>query len=226
MTSPEPPAPTARLGPLATSGVAREAGQTHDAGLTRAGDQTAATRKAGAARRDGGTVLVGVISDTHGFLYPEVKAALVGVDHIIHAGDIGSQFVLEELRKLAPVTAVRGNCDLGGWSQSLPVVTALDLGGVRIVVGHRRDRLPDGGIGPLLEEGATPQLPAVEPTAHSRRLLVATGHSHIACLEERDGVIFLNPGSAGPQRFGRPRTIARVHVRDGEVDAEIVIVQA
>ncbi len=208
------------------AGAAREAGQTHDAGLTRAGDQTAAARKAGAAPCGGKTVLVGVISDTHGLLYPEVKAALVGVDHIIHAGDIGSLRVLEDLRKLAPVTAVRGNCDLDGWSHSLPVVTTVDLGGVRIVVGHRRDSLPSSGIGRRLDEGANPRLPAVEPTAPAGRLLVITGHSHLACVEERDGVILLNPGSAGPRRFGRPRTIARVELRDGEAEAEIVIVHA
>jgi putative phosphoesterase len=186
-----------------------------------------AVRQPGAADRVGNTLLVAVISDTHGILYPEVKAALVGVDHIIHAGDIGSLSVLEELRKLAPVTAVRGNCDLDGWSESLPGVTTVDLAGVRILVGHRRDSMPGGGIGARMDDAATPQqVRPVEPTASAERLLLISGHSHLASLEERDGVIFLNPGSAGPRRFGRPRTIARVELRDGEAEAQIVIVQS
>ena len=171
--------------------------------------------------------MVAVISDTHGILYPEVKAALAGVDHIIHAGDIGSLSVLEELRKLAPVTAVRGNCDLDGWSQSLPVVARVDLAGVRIVVGHRRDSIPGGGVGSRMDEAALPRrVHPVESIASPGRLLVISGHSHMASLEERGDVIFLNPGSAGPSRFGRPRTIARVELRDGEVEVRIVIVQA
>ena len=186
-----------------------------------------AARQPGAADHGGKALLVAVISDTHGILYPEIKAALAGVDHIIHAGDIGSLSVLEELRKLAPVTAVRGNCDLDGWSQSLPVVATVEVAGVRMVVGHCRDSIPGGAVGSRMDEAAPPQQAhAVESTASARRLLVISGHSHVASLEERDGVIFLNPGSAGPRRFGRPRTIARVELRDGEAEAQIVIVQA
>lgn len=190
-------------------------------------DLAGAAGQPGAADHGSKTLLVAVISDTHGILYPEIKAALAGVDHIIHAGDIGSLSVLEELRKLAPVTAVRGNCDLDGWSQSLPVVASVDLAGVRIVVGHRRDSIPGGGVDSRMDGAAPPQQAhAVGSTATAGCLLVISGHSHLASLEERDGVIFLNPGSAGPRRFGRPRTIARVELRDGEAEAQIVIVQA
>ena len=152
----------------------------------------------------GTAIVVGVLSDTHGHLYPEVRRLLAGVDHIVHAGDIGSAAVLEELRRLAPVTAVRGNCDLDGWAQSLPVVASADLGGVRVVVRHQRDR----------------QLGA-HTTGHT---LIVSGHSHLASIQERDGTLFLNPGSAGPQRFGRPRTLAIVQIRDGTVTADIVTV--
>ena len=82
---------------------------------------------------------MGVLSDTHGHLYPEVKDALAGGDHIVHAGDIGSPWVLEDLRKIAPVTAVRGNTDLDAWSQALPAVATMELAGVKVVVRHQPD---------------------------------------------------------------------------------------
>jgi len=113
---------------------------------------------------------------------------------------------LKELRRLGPVTAVRGNCDLDGWAQSLPVMASADLGGVRVVVRHQRDR----------------QLGA-HTAGHT---LIVNGHSHLASIQERDGTLFLNPGSAGPQRFGRPRTLAIVQIRDGTVTADIVTVHA
>jgi len=144
-------------------------------------------------------VVVGVLSDTHGHLYPEVVQALAGVDHIIHAGDVGSPQVLAGLRKLAPVTAVRGNCDLDAWAEVLPPTAELELGGVHILVGHIAAR--------LREQAETPAR-GPEPAF----AVVINGHSHMAALEERDGVLHLNPGSAGPGRFGRPRTIARLSI--------------
>lgn len=157
---------------------------------------------------------MGVLSDTHGHLYPEVKDALAGVDHIVHAGDIGSPWVLGDLRKIAPVTAVRGNTDLDAWSQALPAVATVDLAGVKVVVRHQLDpnewRVAPGS-------GSST---ADSPAGHT---IVVTGHSHIASIEQRGRVLFLNPGSAGPQRFGRPRTLALVEIRDGLPSAEIVV---
>lgn len=155
--------------------------------------------------------VVGVISDTHGQLPARVKALLQGSDHIVHAGDIGSERVLAELRAIAPVTAVRGNCDLATWSRALPVRAELVLGGIHIVVGHIAAAL------------------RVAPESQ----VVITGHSHTASLERRGGVLLLNPGSAGPRRFGRPRTVARLVIRatgengtgtqdDARSDAEIL----
>ena len=160
--------------------------------------------------------VVGVISDTHGHLYAEVKRVLEGVDHIIHAGDVGSPQVLTELRGIAPVTAVRGNCDYDSWAQALPVQAELELAGVRILVGH-----------------VAAQLRTVAPPGFA---VVVTGHSHLAATETRDGILHLNPGSAGPLRFGRPRTVARLTIRPSRgggasarevarVEAEIVIVE-
>lgn len=152
-------------------------------------------------------VVIGVISDTHGQLPARVKTLLQGSDHIVHAGDIGSERVLAELRTIAPVTAVRGNCDLEAWSRALPVRAELELGGVHIVVGH---------IAAALRIAEDSQV-------------VITGHSHMAALEWRCGILHLNPGSAGSQRFGRPRSVARLVIqpagadRQGaQIDAEIV----
>jgi putative phosphoesterase len=165
-------------------------------------------------------ITVGVLSDTHGHLYPEVKQILAGVDHIIHAGDVGSARVLADLRTLAPVTAVRGNCDLDGWAKALPVRAELDLGGARILVGHIAARLWG-----LAEAGGH--------GSGAGYSVVITGHSHLAAIEHREGTVYLNPGSAGPGRFGRSRTVALLTIRpesaDGpgcaaDVGAEIVIV--
>jgi len=164
-------------------------------------------------------LVIGVISDTHGRVYAEVEKALEGVDHIIHAGDVGSQEVLQTLRHIAPVTAVRGNVDMGGWADALPSRAEVELGGVCFVVAHISPR-PDGA-------GCV-----------GRPVVVVAGHSHIAAEEWRGDVLYLNPGSAGPRRFGRPRTLARVEIRssrergaadDGgggaEVVAEIIPIQ-
>jgi putative phosphoesterase len=114
------------------------------------------------------------------------------VDHIIHAGDVGSAEVLRVLRSIAPVVAVRGNCDLGGWADALPAWAEVELAGVHIVVGHIAPRPASGSAG--------------------QALVVVSGHSHIASLEQRGPVLHINPGSAGPRRFGRPRTIAKLEI--------------
>ncbi len=141
-------------------------------------------------------IVVGVISDTHGQLPARVKTLLQGSDHIVHAGDIGSETVMAELRAIAPVTAVRGNCDLEGWSRDLPLRAELELGGVHIVVGH---------IAAALRVAEDSQV-------------VITGHSHLAALEWRCGILHLDPGAAGPRRFGRPRTVARLVIQPAGED--------
>jgi putative phosphoesterase len=138
-----------------------------------------------------GSITVGVLSDTHGHLYPQVVKLLEGVDHIIHAGDIGSLQVLAALRAIVPVTAVRGNCDHYDWAASLPAEAEVEIGGVRILVGHIAGRLRE--------------------TKQGFRVVV-TGHTHRMESAEREGLLYLNPGSAGPERFGHPRTMALLHV--------------
>jgi uncharacterized protein len=167
-------------------------------------------------------ITVGVLSDTHGHLYQGVKALLTGVGYIIHAGDVGSPQVLSELRAIAPVTAVRGNCDYEAWALALPMRAELELGGVRILVGHVAARLREW-------TDASGRLPG-----GSAFSVVISGHSHVAALEERAGTLFLNPGSAGPRRFDHPRTVARLTIRstalddswaDVGVEAEILAVE-
>lgn len=148
---------------------------------------------------------VGVLSDTHGRLYAEVKHALEGVDHIIHAGDVGSLQVLQELQGIAPVTAVQGNCDHESWAQALPLQAEVELAGARILVGHIASQLR-GRI-----EAAKPA--AGRAGVAAGFAVVVTGHSHLAAIETRDGILRLNPGSAGPLRFGRPRSVARLTIR-------------
>jgi uncharacterized protein len=141
--------------------------------------------------------IVGVLSDTHGHLYPRVARLLEGVDHIIHAGDVGSRDVLEALRSIAPVLAVRGNCDLEIWADFLPARAEVELEGVRIVVGHITPRA---------------EIARLETGSGRNPIVFVSGHSHIASFEQRGNLLYLNPGSAGPRRFGRPRTIAQLEI--------------
>jgi hypothetical protein len=147
---------------------------------------------------------VGVISDTHGLLRPQALAALAGVDAIVHAGDIGAPEVLSALRRIAPVTAVRGNNDRAAWAEAIPETAILDVGEARLYVLHDRQAL---AIDPA-EEGVT---------------AVISGHSHRPRLETRDGVLFVNPGSGGPRRFSLPIATARLRVERGAVTGEIVL---
>ena len=148
-------------------------------------------------------VRIGVISDTHGLLRVEALNALGGSDYIIHAGDIGAPEILEELAAIAPVTAVRGNVDRAAWAQKLPVTELLEMGGVSIYVLHNLQELD------------------LTPEAAEFRVVVS-GHSHIPMQNMQNGVLYFNPGSAGPRRFKLPVSVGRLLARDGRVEGEIV----
>jgi putative phosphoesterase len=148
-------------------------------------------------------VILGVISDTHGLLRPEALQALRGVDRIIHAGDVGGPEVLAALATIAPVVAVRGNNDRAGWAQALPHTQVVDADGVLVYVIH--------DVGEL----------DLDPTAAGIRVVVA-GHSHRPGQQERDGVLWFNPGSAGPRRFKLPIALGRLIIEGRAVRAEIV----
>ena len=161
-----------------------------------------------------GCIVVGVLSDTHGHLYPEVLEALRGVDHIIHAGDVGAPEVLNTLRTVGSVTAVRGNCDLGAWAEALPERVELTIGGARIVVSHLAPRISARGD-------------ATGGTRINRDIdVVVFGHSHRASIDERARVLYVNPGSAGPRRFGRARTMARLAIFPAATSGSPVGLQA
>jgi putative phosphoesterase len=146
---------------------------------------------------------IGVISDTHGLLRPEAVAALRGVEAILHAGDVGAPAVLEELGAIAPVTAVRGNNDRGVWAEQLPLTDVLEVEGAVLYVLHDVKALD------------------VDPRAAGFAAVIS-GHSHQPRAEERDGVLFLNPGSAGPRRFRLPVTVGRLTIAGGRVQGRIV----
>lgn len=146
---------------------------------------------------------VGLVSDTHGLLRPEVLAFLQGSDHIIHAGDICDPTVLEALAAVAPVTAVRGNNDRGSWATSLPQTELFQLGEVFICAIHDLAELD------------------IEPEAADVRVVVS-GHSHKPSVEHRGGVLYVNPGSAGPRRFRLPISAGELIVEGRSVSARIV----
>ncbi len=141
---------------------------------------------------------IGLISDTHGLLRPEALKYLSGSDRIIHAGDIGDPAILDALRAIAPVTAVRGNNDRGRWARALADRETLKLGGVTIHVVHDVKELED---------------------AECR--VVVSGHSHKPKIERREGVLFLNPGSAGPRRFSLPVAAGELRISGSSVRARI-----
>jgi putative phosphoesterase len=146
---------------------------------------------------------IGVISDTHGMLRSDALAAFAGCGLILHAGDVGSRAVLEALGAIAPVVAVRGNCDRGLWAQALPETEVADAGGRLIYVLH------DLGQIDLVPEA-------------SGFSVVVSGHSHRPSVQERRGVFYLNPGSAGPRRFKLPVMVARLRLDGNRADAEIL----
>ena len=146
---------------------------------------------------------IGVISDTHGVLRDEALAALQDSELILHAGDIGAPEVLARLREIAPVYAVRGNNDRAGWAQAVPLTEAIEVGNHSIYLLHDIAELD------------------LDPAA-ARFSAVITGHSHKPLIERRDGVLYLNPGSAGPRRFRLPIAVAHLHVTQDALEAEIV----
>jgi putative phosphoesterase len=149
------------------------------------------------------TYRVGLISDTHGLLRPEATAFLQGCDCIIHGGDIGDPRILEQLAKLAPVTAVRGNNDLGSWAEPLRETELLQVGEVFVYALHDLAQLD------------------IEPAAAGVQVVVS-GHSHKPLVEERNGVLYVNPGSSGPRRFKLPVCVGELVVAGRSVSARIV----
>jgi len=147
--------------------------------------------------------IVGVISDTHGLIRPQALAALNGSEHIVHAGDVGAASVLEALSAIAPVTAIRGNNDRDAWARSLPENTAVEIDGTWLYVLHDVHELD------------------LDPRAAGFAAVIA-GHSHKPLIAERQGTLFVNPGSAGPRRFTLPVAVARLYVRAGQVRGEVV----
>ena len=148
------------------------------------------------------TCRIGVISDTHGLLRPEVDACLSGVSHIIHAGDIGRPEVMTGLRRIAPVTAVRGNVDNGGWAEEYPYTQTLTLAGRSFHVLHDLNDLQ-----------LNPALGGID--------VVISGHSHRCRVEVVESVLYLNPGSAGPRRFKLPVTMATLDLREDGMEPMI-----
>ena len=148
-------------------------------------------------------ILIGVISDTHGLLRREALDALRGSDHIIHAGDVGAPEILDKLRDIAPMTAVRGNVDQGDWAGELPETDVLESGGILIYVLHDLQQLDLKPVGAGVA-------------------VVVSGHSHVPKQEMRDGVLYFNPGSAGPRRFKLPLSIGKLIVEGGVVRGEVL----
>ncbi len=146
---------------------------------------------------------VGVISDTHGVLRPEALQALQGAEHILHAGDVGDPEILSALNSIAPTTAIRGNIDEGGACGHLPATELIELGGHSIYMLHDVKKLD------------------LNPEAAGIAAVVF-GHSHKALVERRRGVLFLNPGSAGPRRFQLPVTVAWLYIEAAALNAQIV----
>jgi putative phosphoesterase len=150
--------------------------------------------------------IVGVISDTHGLLRPQALVALEGVDCIIHAGDVGNSEILARLAAIAPVTAVRGNVDLDAWARKIPVTNALEVGLASIYVLHNLNELD------------------LNPRAAGFAAVIS-GHTHQPKQEWRDGVLYFNPGSAGPRRFNLPVTVGRLKITGSKTTSEVLDLQ-
>lgn len=148
-------------------------------------------------------IRVGLISDTHGLVRDEAAAALKGCSHILHAGDIDDPEVLEKLREIAPVTAVRGNNDRGAWALAIPEYEVVEFGAVSVYVRHDEAELD------------------VDPKAAGFNVMMF-GHSHKPRIETRDGVLFVNPGSAGPRRFKLPVAVGELLITGDQVQARII----
>jgi putative phosphoesterase len=146
---------------------------------------------------------VGLVSDTHGLVRPEALAALKGSEVILHAGDIGKAEVLDSFGSIAPVIAIKGNNDRDFWAKKIPDVLNLEINGIKIRLIHNVKELED------------------DP-AHDGIRIILSGHSHKPGVLERDGILFINPGSAGPRRFKLPVAVGRLWINRGNVDAEII----
>lgn len=151
---------------------------------------------------------IGLIADTHNLLRPEALAALQDVDHLIHAGDIGGPHILTELGRIAPLSVVRGNNDQEAWADNIPETLTLTLrfADTTLYVLHDLKQLN------------------IDPRALGIDVVIA-GHSHKPLQETRDGVLYLNPGSAGPRRFKLPIGVGILHIEDGRVQAELITLQ-
>jgi putative phosphoesterase len=154
-------------------------------------------------RKPNDTHVLGIISDTHGLVRPEAVKALEGAEMIIHAGDIGTPETLDALHAIAPVIAVRGNNDTGDWAQALSETEVVEVEGVALYVLHDVNALD------------------LDPVAAGFHAVIS-GHSHRPAMAKRQGVLFLNPGSAGPRRFKLPVSVARLIIRMGIIDAQLV----
>jgi putative phosphoesterase len=148
-------------------------------------------------------MLIGIISDTHGLVRPEAIAALQGTELIVHAGDVGKPAVLDALRAVAPVVAVRGNVDRGPWATSLPETVSVSVGMHRVLVLHIIAEL------------------SIDPASEGYAAVIF-GHSHKPSIQTRGGVLYINPGSAGPRRLRLPITLARVRVQGSAIEPELV----
>jgi putative phosphoesterase len=146
---------------------------------------------------------VGILSDTHGLLRPEVEQALSGCQHILHAGDVGDAQVLSRLGRIAPVMAVRGNMDHGSWSSPLPIREMVEIEGIFFYILHDLHQLD------------------LDPSAAGIHVVVS-GHTHQPKIIQKNGVIYLNPGSAGQRRFNFPVSIARVRIERGAAIPRLV----
>lgn len=148
-------------------------------------------------------MIIGVISDTHGLLRPEAINALRGSEHIIHAGDIGDAAIIPALEKIAPVTAIRGNIDVEPWTKRFPETEVVELAGIHIYILHDVNALD------------------LNPKAAGFAAVIS-GHSHQPKQELKDGVLYFNPGSAGPKRFKLPTTVGRLEIVDGKMSGKII----
>jgi len=147
--------------------------------------------------------LVGVISDTHGLYRTEAGKALIGVSLIIHAGDVGTPAVLDSLENIAPVIAIRGNTDRDGWARRLPYTEAVEISGVSLYVLHDLGMLD------------------LNPAVSGFRAVIS-GHTHKPAIEDRNGILFINPGSAGPKRFTLPVSVALLSIKNNSLKAKLL----
>jgi putative phosphoesterase len=151
-------------------------------------------------------MMIGIISDTHGLLRPEALALLRGSEHIIHAGDIGAPEIVPALERIAPVTAIRGNVDKATWARRFPETEVVELGGLHIYIIHDINALD------------------LDPKAAGFAAVIS-GHSHQPKQELKDGVLYFNPGSAGPRRFKLPISVGRLEIENGRLSGSILEVQ-